>query len=129
MKFARYAAIAAIIALPLGGCALLGNGTAADDALKAAQITLTTYADVYQPGVIAYGNLPACPVGAPVCHDPAALHALKMLDAQVTAALTSAQCVLEQTCSDTGQLAALETVIQSAETQIAKSGALTQKGS
>jgi hypothetical protein len=124
----KAAAIAAALlsVASLGGCAtfqsLFGTG-AANDALKSAQIVLTTYADVYQPAVLAYGALPACPQ-APLCHDPAILHTLKAADARAVDAIGKAQCVIEGTCADTGQLAAAVAIVQDTEASIAKSGAL-----
>lgn len=131
MKFRTFGAAAILSAtLALGGCSTISGlfgGGAASDALKATQIALTTYADVYQPAVLTYGSLPVCPAGAPVCHDSATFAKLKGLDLQVTTAIGTAQCVLDQSCSDTGQVAALMTVLQQAETQIALSGAMSVK--
>jgi hypothetical protein len=114
--------------LALGGCTLLqgvvGDSATAKDALRGVQASLATYADVYQPAVLAYGHLPPCPyVG--LCKDAAVLAQLKEADLKATAAIVAARSVLEGKADSTGQITAALATIQGAEAQIAGSGALT----
>lgn len=127
----RLLAVLALTAA-LGGCTTLQGvigSTATQDALQAARITITTYADIYQPAVIAYGRLPACgSAGAPVlCKDAAVFAKLKAADLAVTKSVTAAQGVLEGTATDAGQITAAINAITQAEATIAASGALVQK--
>lgn len=129
MKRMLFAAALAGMAL-LGGCALLPDNATTADAKQAVQVALTTYADVYQPAVIAYGKLPACPNPTPsgsICHSVALYAKLAAADAAVTKSIVAAQAVLEGTATDTGQLLNALTAIQNAEVSIASSGALTGK--
>jgi hypothetical protein len=122
---------AATLALSLTGCGTtLGGlfqstvGTATtQDALKAAQVTLTTYRDVYQTGLIAYLNLPHCPQAYLVaCRNDTLVPKLVALDNAATASILAAQQVLEGKIADTGQLAAMVSEVQKAETAIASAG-------
>lgn len=124
MKTLRFFVFAAAC-LAMTGCAALQGSTTGADAIKASQVTLTAYADVYQPAVIVYGHLPACP-GATLCKDAAVLAKLKAADATATATIVAAQAVLEGSATDTGQLAVAVQAIQAAEVAIAASGALKQ---
>lgn len=114
-----------VAALAISGCALFPDSPATADAKRAVQVALTAYADVYQPAVLVYGRLPACPAATAVCHDSAVLAKLKAADLAVTASIVAAQGVLDGTATDTGQLTAALTAIQQAEVQIAGSGALS----
>lgn len=107
-----------LIAVVLSGCALFQGSAAGNDALKATKLALTTYADVYQPAVIAYGSLPACP-GAVLCKNAATLTKMKAVDAAAVATITAAQGVLEGKSTDSGQLAQAQQAISVAEQQIA----------
>lgn len=109
-----------LVAVVLSGCALLQGSAAGNDALKATQLALTTYVDVYQPAVIAYGTLPACP-GAVLCKNPATLKKLQAVDAAAVATITAAKGVLEGTVTDGGQIAQAQQAISIAEQQIAAS--------
>lgn len=115
-----------LAALALCGCSLIPDNATTADAKKAVQAALTTYADVYQPAVIAYGNLPVCP-SAPICHDKLVYAKLAAADSAVTKSITAAQAVLEGSASDTGQLTAALTAIQAAEATIGGSGVLAAK--
>lgn len=114
--------VAGALALSLGGCTafqnLAGNSPVAADAIKGAQVAITTYADVYQPAVIAYGNLPACPA-ATLCRDPATHAKLKAVDLAVSKSIAAGQAVLEGSVADTGQITAMLQAIMSAEAAIA----------
>lgn len=121
-------------ALTLGGCAWLqqqaGDSPAAADALKAAQVAITTYADVYQPAVLAYGQLPACPHPTPsgsVCRDPAVHAKLKAVDLAASRSIEAARAVLEGSLTDSGQITAMIQSIGSAETAIAAAGAVLKQ--
>jgi hypothetical protein len=127
----RRIAILATAAFLLCGCTTLQGligPTASQDALQAARITITTYADIYQPAVIAYGHLPVC--GAPeatmLCKNPVIFAQLKAADLAVATSLKAAQAVLEGTLSDSGQITSAISAIQQAEASIAASGALVK---
>lgn len=115
--------IALIPLLALGGCV---TDSVSQDAIGAAQATITAYADIYQPAVLAYGRLPVCPQ-AVLCHDAATFGKLKAIDAAVTQSITAAQSVLEGKTADSGQISAALTAIQSAEATIASSGVMSGK--
>jgi hypothetical protein len=123
--------LAAALAMSLTGCGTtLGGmfqstaGTATtQDALKAAQVTLTTYRDVYQVGLIAYLNLPHCPQAFLVaCRDDTKVPKLLAVDKAATASIVAAQKVLEGNLTDTGQLSAMVQAVTAAETAIAGAG-------
>lgn len=115
--------------LAVGGCAGLqrdadAGSTAASTSLKATQLAMTTYADVYQPAVLYYGSLPACPA-ATLCRDTAIHAKLKAADLAVTKAVSLAADVTSGKVVDTGQLLGVIEAIQSAEVTIGSSGALS----
>jgi hypothetical protein len=111
-----------IACLALAACA-----TSSDNLLVAAKASLEVYTDVYQQAVIDYGTLPPCPT-ATICHDVGVYSQLKAIDAGVTAAISTAQPVLDGKVGDTGQLTALLDKIVSAETSIS-SKITVKKGS
>jgi hypothetical protein len=123
--------LAVVLAVSLTGCANfslgnLFNSTApatTQDALKAAQLTLTTYRDVYQVGLIAYLDLPHCPQAFLVaCRDDTKVPKLLAVDKAATASIVAAQKVLEGNLTDTGQLAQMVQAVTAAETAIAGAG-------
>ena len=123
--------LASALAISLAGCGTtLGGlfqstaGTATtQDALKAAQLTLTTYRDVYQTGLIAYLDLPHCPQAFLVaCRDDTKVPTLLAVDKAATSSIVAAQKVLEGSVTDTGQLEAMVASVQTAEQAIAASG-------
>lgn len=119
--------IAAAAALLCGCQAIQGTigGDATKDAMKASQVAITTYADIYQPAVIFYGHLPACP-DAIICKDANTLQNLKAVDLAATTSIIAAQEVLEGKAKDTGQITAAVLAIAQAEQTIAASGALVK---
>lgn len=121
MKLIRLAAAAALLAL--AACSTPTGGISSPGVLKATQVALTTYADVYQPAVLAYGHLPTCPAAA-ICKDNAVLAKLKAADLAVTNTLVAARPILNGTLPDKGQLTDALVAIQQAEATIAGSGAL-----
>jgi len=130
MKHAlKMLALAGSLALSLGACALLQktNPDVASDAIRATQVAITTYADVYQPAVIAYGNLPVCNGSTPICRDQA-LHAkMKAADLAASTAIETARKVMNTNVGDGGELTAAIQAIISAETTIAQAGAILKK--
>ncbi len=123
--------LASMMAVGLTGCGttlggIFGStaGTATtQDALKAAQLTLTTYRDVYQTGLIAYLNLPHCPQAFLVaCRDDTKVPKLLAVDKAATASIVAAQQVLEGNVTDVGQLQAMATAVQQAEAAITSAG-------
>lgn len=129
MKHLWRLAAASILALSLGACQALqqSNSSAANDAIKAAQVAITTYADIYQPAVIAYGNLPVCNGSTPVCRDQAVHAKLKAVDLAASTAIEAARKVMETNVSDAGQITAAVQAIINAETTIAQAGVLLKK--
>lgn len=119
--------IAATAALLCGCQAIQGSigDNATKDAMKAAQVAITTYADIYQPAVIAYGQLPECPA-ATFCRETAIFNKLKGADLAVTTSIVAAQEVLEGKAKDTGQITAAILAIGAAEQAIAASGAMVK---
>lgn len=113
-------------ALLLSGCASVENlltPNVSQDAQTAAQATITAYADVYQPLVLAYGHLPKCVPGGPqVCHDVKVYAMLKSVDLAATKSIVAAQAVLEGNATDAGQIQAALAAISAAELQINASG-------
>lgn len=127
MKRMLIAAALAGMAL-LGGCALLPDSSVTADAKKAVVVALTTYTQVYQPVVIAYGHLPVCPVQAPqLCHDRDLFAKLAAADAVVNTTAKAAKTVMDQNVGDPNALQNVVTAIQTAQLQIAASGLLTKK--
>lgn len=120
-----FSALAVVGLMALAACAGSGaaTGTTSASVLKATNVALTTYADVYQPAVLAYGKLPVCPA-ATICHDPVVLGKLKAADLAVTKVVTAAQPILNGSVPDAGQLGDALTAIEQAESTIAGSGAL-----
>lgn len=114
----------AAVGLLMGGCALF-SGPAGQDALKGAQAAITTYVDVYQPAILAYGQLPVCG-SAPVvvlCHDKAVYAKLKAVDLAATKSIVAAQAVIEGSTSDTGtEISDALSAISAAERAIASEG-------
>lgn len=121
MKLLRIGAALALLAI--GACTTAQTDSVKGSALKATQVALTTYADVFQPAVLAYGRLPACPQ-AVLCKDPATITKLKAADLAVSSTLEAARPVLDGGQADAGQLANALQAIAQAEATIAGTGAL-----
>jgi hypothetical protein len=98
---------AATIAVGVSACALLQQSGTDDEAMRAAKIALTTYADFVQPAIITYGQLPTCGAAAPrpLCKDSGAWAKLKAADAAATSSILAAKSVLEGSAGDSGQIA------------------------
>lgn len=125
----KHLALILAASLALSGCTAIRSvvgDPAADDALFAVKATITTYADVYQPGVIVYGRLPSCskPSSPLICRDDAVFHKLQAADLAATSTILAAQKVLEGSIADAGQITAAINAIAQAEAAIAASGAL-----
>lgn len=114
----------------LGGCAAIqnaaGNSPVAADAIKGAQVAIATYADIYQPAVIAYGNLPVCPTAA-LCRDPAVHAKLKAIDKATVTSIEAAQAVLRGNLTDAGQITTAMQAILNAENQIVAAGVVLKR--
>lgn len=121
MKFLRTSVALAL--LVLGACTTSQTDSASNTAMKATQVALTTYADVFQPAVLAYGRLPACPQ-AVICKDQAIVNKLKAADLAVSSTLEAARPVLNGAQTDAGQLVNALQAIALAEATIAGTGAL-----
>lgn len=122
----RTALGAALLAISLSACAMLPDNSVTADAKKGVQVALTTYTQIYQPAVIAYGRLPLCPA-ALLCHDKAVFAKLAAADAAVNSAATAAKTVMDQNVGDPNALQNVVSAIQTAQLQIAQSGILTKK--
>ena len=98
---------AATLAVGVSACALLQQSGTDDEAMRAAKIALTTYADFVQPAIITYGQLPTCGAAAPkpLCKDAGAWAKLKAADAAATSSILAAKGVLEGSAADSGQIA------------------------
>jgi hypothetical protein len=98
---------AATLTTCITACALLEQTGTGDEAMRAAKVALTAYADFVQPAIITYGQLPTCGPAAPkpLCKDAGAWTKLKAADAAATSSIVAAQAVLEGSSSDTGQIA------------------------
>lgn len=122
----------ALMGVMLSGCSaiqsVVGTGVATD-AVQSAKYALTTYVDIYQPAVIAYGGLPDCGTGPVLCKDRSILDKLKAADAAAVKSIVAANDVLNGGKIDAGEISAAISAIQQAEATIAASGALatTQK--
>ena len=117
------------VSVALSGCTTIRSvigDPAANDALLAVKATITTYADVYQPGVIIYGRLPSCskPSSPLICRDDGVFHKLQAADLAATTSILAAQSVLEGSVTDAGQITTAINAISQAEAAIAASGAL-----
>jgi len=121
MKLLRLGAALALMVL--GACTTAQTDSAKSAYLVAVKGALTTYADVFQPAVLAYGHLPDCPQAA-ICKDQPILDKMKAADLAVSSTLEKARPVLDGSMSDGGQLAQALLAVQQAETTIANSGAL-----
>ena len=108
---------AATLTAGITACALLQQTGTDDEAMRAAKVALTTYADFIQPAIITYGQLPTCGPAAPkpLCKDSGAWTKLKAADAAATSSIVAAQGVLEGSAADTGQLAQAITDITAAQ--------------
>jgi hypothetical protein len=116
----RFALIAAA-ALMLCGCQTIQSAigsTASTDALQASKAAIATYADVYQPAVIAYGRLPTCPA-ALLCKDTNVFRNLEVANLAVIKSIVAAQAMLEGTATDSGQIAAAFQAVAQVEASIA----------
>ena len=98
---------AATLTTGITACALLQATGTDDEAMRAAKVALTAYADFVQPAIITYGQLPTCGPAAPkpLCKDAGAWAKLKAADTAATSSIVAAQAVLDGSSSDTGQLA------------------------
>lgn len=121
MKLLRIGVALALLAI--GACTTAQTDGVKGSALKATQVALTTYADVFQPAVLAYGHLPDCPQ-AIICKTRDTLNKMKAADLAVSSTLEAARPVLNGGKSDTGQLANALQAIAQAEATIANTGAL-----
>lgn len=119
---------AGALALSLGACSTIQNSAVGDDAIKATQVAITTYADIYQPAVLTYGNLPLCqPSAPPLCRDPVVHAKLKAVDLAASTAIDAARQVLNANVQDAGQLTAALQAIINAETTIAQAGVVLKR--
>jgi len=109
---------AATFATAVSACALLQQTGTDDEAMHAAKVALTAYADFVQPAIITYGQLPTCGASAikPLCKDAGAWVKLKAADAAATSSILAAKGVLEGAASDTGQIAQAIADINAAQT-------------
>jgi hypothetical protein len=107
MRTILHTLFAAAFAVGVSACALLQQTGTDDEAMRAAKVALTAYADFVQPAIITYGQLPTCGVTAakPLCKDAGAWTKLKAADAAATSSILAARGVLEGTASDAGQIA------------------------
>ncbi|MBI1213942.1 MAG: hypothetical protein GC190_20975 [Alphaproteobacteria bacterium] len=98
---------AAILTSGIAACALLQQTGTDDEAMRAAKVALTAYADFVQPAIITYGQLPTCGAEAqkPLCKDAGAWAQLKAADAAATSSIVAAQGVLDGESADSGQIA------------------------
>jgi hypothetical protein len=121
--------LAGSLALSLGACAALQKASpdVASDAIRATQVAITTYADVYQPAVIAYGNLPVCDGSTPICRDQAVHAKMKALDLAASTAIEAARKVMATNVGDSGELTAAIQAIMNAETTIAPAIAIIKR--
>lgn len=122
--FKRIAMIAAA-GLMLVGCASIDQALNSSDARKATLVALTTYGDIYQPAVIAYGRLPDCqPEVVRICKERPVLENLKTADAAVSSAVDAAADVLSGKVYDPATIQKVRDAIAKAQTAIGASGAL-----
>jgi len=123
---------AAALAVSLGGCSLIPDSAITKDAKLAVASALTSYADIYQPAVLAYGRLPICPDPTPsgsICHDQLILAKLKAIDLATTSTIVTAKGVLDGSSSDTGtELTNAINAITAAQSQITATGIMTMGG-
>ena len=99
---------AATIALALAACALLQPMGAADDARRAAKVTLTAY-ETAQQAILIYARLPLCDAKAGIgglCRDRKLWTKIKAVEASATKAIAAATPVLNGTKADAGELIA-----------------------
>ncbi len=94
------------------------------DAVRGSYIAINAYADVYQPAVLMYGQLPPCGPNAPkLCHDKDVYADLKAADLAATKSILAARAVLSGKSSVTGtELSDAMTAIGAAEMRIASRG-------
>lgn len=116
----------AILALSLGACAMLPDNSTTADAKKGVQVALTTYTQIYQPAVIAYGRLPLCPA-AVLCHDKEVFAQLAAADAVVNVAADAARKVMTENYNDPNALSRVVAAIQDAQLKIAQAGILKKE--
>lgn len=103
----------------LAGCA----SNLEQDAVRSAQIAITTYVDVYQPAVLAYGRLPQCGPSAPViCHDIFVYADLKAADLATTKSILAARAVISGKPGAGTELSEALAAISAAERSIASKG-------
>lgn len=128
MKRLLTAAVLGLAMLATQACALLPDNSTTADAKRAVGVALTTYTQVYQPALIAYGRLPVCPVPAPqLCHDREVFRQLAAADAVVRTTANAAKKVMDQNANDPKALTNVVQAIQTAQLQIAASGLMTKK--
>jgi hypothetical protein len=99
--------MAVLGSMTLASVLLIGcNATLKHDALMGVQTVLVTYGDVIQPAVLEYEKLPRCAVAkTPACSLQTEVDYLKKIDKTATAAIKTAQPVIDGKASDQGQLA------------------------
>lgn len=103
----------------LAACASVPSGA------TAARAAITTYVDVYQPAVIAYGHLPVCGSfgSGSICHDLKVYADLKAADAAATKSIVAANDIIGGGGSENDLDAAIAAVV-AAERIIASKGVL-----
>lgn len=105
--------------LALSGCASFDLDVATrDDLRKAATVAIATYADVYQPAVLAYGGLPPCPA-ALLCREPEVHAKLKALDLAAVRSIDAAESVITGDVASRGEVERAISAIVEAEVAIA----------
>lgn len=118
---------AALCLLALGACSTTGGQPqTSQSVMKAAQVALTVYGDIFQSAVLLYGQLPDCPQAA-LCKDRDVLTKIQAADLAVTKTVTASRPVLNGSLPDGGQLGDALSAIANAERVIADSGALKLK--
>lgn len=115
--------IALAFALALSGCA---SSAPSNDLRRGFAVAAATYADVFQPAVIAYGNLPACPA-AVLCRNPATHAKLKAVDLAAVRTIEAARASARAADFDAAKVSAAIVAIAEAESAIANAGALISK--
>lgn len=106
-------------ALALTGCSSFSLDVATrDDFRKAAAVAIATYADVYQPAVLAYGSLPPCPA-ALLCREPEVHAKMKALDLAAVRSIDAAEAVLTGNAASRGEVERAIAAVVEAEIAIA----------
>lgn len=115
---------AGALALGLSACSLWSTLTGDDSAASAraaAYTVLASYADTYQPAVIAYGKLQTCSdTVTTACKTEATLSALKSIDKKATAAVTALHTVLANASDDDDTTATITADTEAIQTAISE---------